>query len=180
MSELGQRPSLKAPLDDAAALEPGADGSGAVGRVVEIRSPLPSTHAPATANAAAKTQTRGRAALVSAVRRCARNPIDEIADRRIGHGAGDVGLAHHSDQLRPVDHGKPPDGVLLHRPDRLLNAVVGSDRDHLATVDQLAKLYRFCVAPSGDDLDGEVAVGDDAAEAATAVAHRYGTDVVGW
>jgi len=116
--------------------------------------------------------------LFLAVRRCARDRVDEIADRGVGHRSSDVGLADHPDDLGSVDHGEPADCVVLHGSDRFLDAVVGADSDDLATVEDLVELYRLGVTAGGDDLDREITVGDDAAEPTVAVAHRYSADVV--
>src|SRR5215210_8985937 len=61
--------------------------------------------------------------------------LDEVADLVVLDLAGQIGDADNADEVMAVDHRQPADLVLGHRPERVLDGVIGADRDRLAVAE---------------------------------------------
>src|SRR3954454_7253906 len=85
--------------------------------------------------------------------------LDELSCLLVVEVLGDVGLADDADQFVAVDHRESPDLVLGHRPDRLLDRVIGTDGDRLPVSEGTDRGVGEVLA-LGDRLDDDVAVGD--------------------
>ena len=74
---------------------------------------------------------------------------------------GEVGLGDDPDERAVLlDDGQPPELVLAHQTGCLLEALLGIDRDEIARGELADGRVRALAA--GDDVEREVAVGDDA------------------
>src|SRR5215218_4220088 len=105
-----------------------------------------------------------------------RDRLDQVADALLGQVLGDVGLAHHADQVVTVDHRQPPHLVLAHGSQDLLDRVVGPDGDRLA-LGQVAGAGRGRVTALGEAPDHDVAVGHHALEPVVLAADGQRPDV---
>src|SRR5215207_3458209 len=102
---------------------------------------------------------------------------DHLADLLLRRVRGDVGLGDHAAQPPVlVDHGQPPDLVLLHQPQRMIDRRVRADACQ-PVLGEFAGDRARRVLVVGDHLHDDVAVGDHALEAVVLAADRHRADV---
>src|SRR5215207_6710783 len=105
-----------------------------------------------------------------------RDGLDQVADPLLGQVPGDVALAHDAHQIVAVDDRQPAHLVLAHRPEDLLDRVVGADGDRLA-LGQVTGAGRGRVAALGEAPYDDVAVGEHALEPVVLTADGQRPDV---
>src|SRR5579883_1548527 len=94
------------------------------------------------------------------------------------NGFCDIGLADDADDLPIVfDHGNAPNLMRRHEIGGVLDGIFGTNRDEISLL-ELAGGDAVHVAPSGDDLHDDIAVGQHPLDDLVLVGDRQGADVV--
>src|SRR5579885_1272712 len=94
------------------------------------------------------------------------------------NGFCNIGLADDADDLPVVfDDGNAPDLMRRHEIGGVLDGIFGTNRDEIALL-ELASSDAVHVAPSGDDLHDDIAVGQHPLDDLVLIGDRQGTDVV--
>src|SRR5215208_735717 len=105
-----------------------------------------------------------------------RDCFDQIAYLLLVDVGGEIRLADDADEVVPVDHRQPTDLVVGHRAQRLVDTVVGPDRDWLPLA-EFARPRVGWVLAGGEHLYDDVAVGEHSLEPVVLAADRHRADV---